>query len=272
MTYGGEMILLLAGVAHAQDCASSPTAAVPLAVGGCPSPFVLRFERDVPHLALGVGLLGVTTALPELVPARRPTVAATSPGFYPDTLFGELAFEGDHAWAAPTSNVLAAGTAALSLLVPLETGEGAAARNLGRSLIQTEVLLVSTAATSALKLAVRGSRPFVQAGTCTDLGDDTLACASNGETRYVSYADATASFPSGHTSMAAAATFGWATVRLRATDRKITWDDVLLYGLATGLTTATGFARVEAGVHHPTDVIAGGLLGAAFGIGIPLLH
>lgn len=258
------MILLVLGRAWGQD-------AIPLGLRPHPRPFELRFDRDVPHLAAGVGLAGLATVVPTLVGAPVPVVTAESPGFYRDLLFGDLVFDDSHGWAAPTSDLLAGGTAGASVLVPLEVGPGTTARNLGRSLIQTEVLLVNFAATSALKFAVHGARPFVQAGRCTDVGSETLACVSDGNTSWVSYSEAQASFPSGHTSWTAASTFGWVTVRLRATDR-FGWDDVVLYGVAAGLTTLAGVARVEAGVHHPTDVIAGGLLGAAVGIGVPLLH
>lgn len=34
----------------------------------------------------------------------------------------------------------------------------------------------------------------------------------------------------------------------------------------------TGYARVRASMHNPTDVLAGGLLGAACGVLIPVAH
>ena len=44
------------------------------------------------------------------------------------------------------------------------------------------------------------------------------------------------------------------------------------YGGAAALTIITGASRVIAGMHHPTDVIVGGLLGAGIGYGVAKLH
>jgi undecaprenyl-diphosphatase len=61
------------------------------------------------------------------------------------------------------------------------------------------------------------------------------------------------SFPSGHTASA----FGFATA--------VTADYPLLAAPLFGLATIVGYSRVHTGVHFPTDVIGGAILGVAVG-------
>ncbi len=62
---------------------------------------------------------------------------------------------------------------------------------------------------------------------------------------------ASSSFPSGH----AASAFAFATA--------VTADYPLLSAPLFGLATAVGYSRVHTGVHDPTDVIGGGILGCS---------
>ena len=71
----------------------------------------------------------------------------------------------------------------------------------------------------------------------------------------------TSSFPSGHT---AAATVLFVGIVLIATwDIRRTWVRVLTIALAVIATMVVGFGRVYRGMHHPTDVTVGALLGVA---------
>lgn len=67
------------------------------------------------------------------------------------------------------------------------------------------------------------------------------------------------SFPSGHTASSAVGT-RLAQDTLRYYDLNARQGTIANVGLA-GLTTATGWARVEAGSHYPSDVLAGAALG-----------
>lgn len=82
--------------------------------------------------------------------------------------------------------------------------------------------------------------------------------------------DAYFSFFSGHTVAAfTAATF------LSKVMTDIHGDSVwikLLWGSSLTLAAMTGYARVKAGKHYPTDVIAGAVIGFAIGYLIPSLH
>ena len=49
------------------------------------------------------------------------------------------------------------------------------------------------------------------------------------------------------------------------------WSHVV-WGSTLTLATLTGIARVKAGVHYPTDVIAGAIAGSAIGYLVPRLH
>ena len=72
---------------------------------------------------------------------------------------------------------------------------------------------------------------------------------------------ATSSFPSGHTAAATVLFFGLVIIAWCCTSR--TWVQVLALVFAVVATTAVGFGRVYRGLHHPSDVIAGAVLGAA---------
>lgn len=79
------------------------------------------------------------------------------------------------------------------------------------------------------------------------------------------------SFYSGHVANAAAATF-FAVKVYSDYHPEIGGKKYLLYGLASIPPLITGYLRMKALAHFPSDIIAGYFIGGAFGILIPELH
>jgi membrane-associated phospholipid phosphatase len=111
------------------------------------------------------------------------------------------------------------------------------------SLIYGETLFLTLGITAITKKSVLRNRPFVYA-------------------RF--------SFFSGHASIVAASSFFTAKVFSDYySDSK--WKPVV-WGAAATIPAITGYLRVRAGKHFPTDVITGYAVGAAIGMLVPHLH
>ena len=78
------------------------------------------------------------------------------------------------------------------------------------------------------------------------------------------------SFPSGHTSNAAATYFTSAAMIANHYDDPTI--DIVSYTLASVLTGVTGYSRVRYGKHHISDTLVGAVLGTGVGIGIAQWH
>ena len=124
------------------------------------------------------------------------------------------------------------------------------------SAIYGEVFLINGGLTLLIKNTARRPRPFVFNSEVDIAGK----LKPNAKT----------SFLSGHTSFTAANTFFVAQVFSDYfPDSKM---KPLVWVLGAAIPAATGYFRVAAGKHYPTDVITGYLLGAATGILIPHWH
>lgn len=121
-------------------------------------------------------------------------------------------------------------------------------------LIVGEAMAMTGALNTVLKFAFRRPRPI----RYTDLEEPLTPF------------DAELSFPSGHTSMVAAASSALtATVFLRHPKSPMRW---VVFGAGVALTALTGWSRVEAGSHFPTDVLVGALVGGFAGFLVPYIH
>jgi len=138
---------------------------------------------------------------------------------------------------------------------------------LAHSLIVSESIAITVLITEALKLSIARPRPFT-----SEQFQHTYPDAYQGPfvQHEIESRDAYKSFPSGHTSSAAATFFSTATLLAHSTDNNL-WKGAS-YGSAAVLTGLAGWARVRYGVHHPTDVIAGALLGGCVGATVAWFH
>lgn len=135
------------------------------------------------------------------------------------------------------------------------------------SLIMMEAVAINGLITESLKLAIARPRPFTSQEFQNTYSDEYKGDIIQHE---IESWDAYKSFPSGHTSSAAATYFSAATLLANSTDNNNL--KIASYSSAAILTAVTGWARVKYGMHHPTDVIAGGLLGSAIGFGTVQFH
>lgn len=124
------------------------------------------------------------------------------------------------------------------------------------TLLYAESILVTNGLTTLTKPLVQRKRPYTY--------NTSAPLAIKLEK------DATSSFFSGHTSLAATGTFFAAKVysdyHPDSPAKPYVWI------AAAVLPAATGYFRYEAGEHFPTDIVAGYLVGGSVGILIPEIH
>ncbi len=125
-----------------------------------------------------------------------------------------------------------------------------------------ELYLCTVGVTYMAKGITGRKRPYVY-NTSLSV-DERYSIASSSEN------DVFFSFFSGHVAAAfAAATF--TSKVFMDIHGNSTWS-YLIWGSTLSLATLTGYARVKAGVHFPSDVIAGAMAGGAVGYLVPALH
>jgi membrane-associated phospholipid phosphatase len=134
---------------------------------------------------------------------------------------------------------------------------------LQRAVLLLEAEMITDGLVTIFKRGVSRPRPYAYLGE-SDRPDDG---------RYdVSSASAFESLPSGHTAVA------WRAASFAISDHLLTrpdadWREHAAVGFVGGaLAAGTAALRVEAGVHFPSDVIAGSALGIIGGAGVPWLH
>jgi PAP2 superfamily len=123
----------------------------------------------------------------------------------------------------------------------------------------TEALLLTTGSTLMSKALSLRTRPF--------------AYNPNAPMDKKLERDARFSFFSGHTSLSACATFFAASLYTASIGEGThRWKHGLAWTLAAGIPAVTGYLRVRSGKHFASDVAAGYWVGAAIGVGVPLIH
>lgn len=140
------------------------------------------------------------------------------------------------AWATSVST--ASGVAAtIGLAVATGAAIGAATRNLRTAAAPLAAIALETAVFTSAAAVVKRPRPDVP-----KLG----------------YEHKTSSFPSGHTGAAVALYWTWARL-LERTGHPVA--KVLAPVLRVGAPAAVAHARMHCGMHHPSDVLVGALIG-----------
>ncbi len=168
--------------------------------------------------------------------------------------FDRLALNRHSPPAANASDILMQSAQALPLLFLLDK---APRQHFGQIAVMFgETAFLNSGLTNLLKYTVRRPRPYVY--------DPSTSSGALGSV------NAQASFVSGHTSATAASTFFMARVFSEYYPES-RWKPVV-WAAAAVTPAVTGYLRVRAGKHYPSDVIGGYLLGAAIGYWVPQLH
>lgn len=127
------------------------------------------------------------------------------------------------------------------------------------AVVFAEGVALTYGVTEVLKSAVGRNRPYTY--------------NENYSTAYRLRKDPTSSFPSGHTSSTAYNCFFAASlIDYYYIDDENKWLRVINWGTAATIPIITGYLRTEAGKHFYTDIAGGYIIGAAIGLGVPMLH
>jgi hypothetical protein len=165
--------------------------------------------------------------------------------------------------AGSYSNLGLGAAVAFAFIDPVLSGfrEKSVQTGLVDAMLYAESVSMTFAFTDMVKLAVRRPRP----GAYRD------AEAHKGEVGYTNPStDSALSFFSGHASITAAV--GATATYLAFTRSAHSARPWITLVAATALTSFVSIERVQAGKHFPTDVLAGAVAGAGFGVIVPHLH
>jgi membrane-associated phospholipid phosphatase len=211
--------------------------------------YQLSVDLDVPVLLLGGALASSYLLMGETAPP------ACAPRCDPMTVnVFDRPFAGLYSRRWQTVGDIATGSTLVLVPLPLIFDEGAR-HGLQDVLVAGEAVLLTSGLEAIVNYAVKRPRPRLYGDEAPlDERDD---------------GNAGRSFFSGHVGNCVAATAA-TTITLRRLHRtKLAWA---VFALGVAGSTLVGVARVAAGSHFPSDVVAGAAVGASFGIALPALH
>lgn len=222
----------------------------------------LDMRRELRLLGLGAGFLGASHLAPE--PTRPLPTGGLDPAriqwSFDRRTVRQIDYSAERASDWTRDGALAF-PLVLSWLLPPDGDRWSSSARTG--VVFTETLLLTGGLTMLGKAMFGRARPFAYLPEHERPPDAATPMPSAG-TFY--------SMPSGHSAMA------WASASLAVTEHLLRrpgahWTENLVVGFVGGaLAGATSALRVEAGVHFPSDVVAGAGLGIITGVAVPLAH
>ncbi|MFY0625192.1 MAG: phosphatase PAP2 family protein [Reichenbachiella sp.] len=221
------------------------------------SPYNISFKHEIPFLAAGVTLFS-TGALLSQTSLNTPMTAEEIAGLDTQDVnsFDRGATDNYSIVAASYSDFFRSSVTLFPLYFLTNSHTKG---DLGPLLVMTgEVFLSTYGLTLIAKNTVRRPRPFLYNSEAPM--DDKLT--DNG----------TRSFFSGHTSHTAAFSFFMAKVISDYHPNASKASKIVLWSSAAAIPALTGYLRIAAGKHFPTDVMIGYAVGATIGVLIPHWH
>ena len=230
-----------------------------------PAPAVsqVRYDTEVGRDVAAGGLVLTALLLRELVLAPEDVGPADFDRTFQGPGFDAVATRAHSpTWRAWTDRLVYGlmASAIGAAVLPRLTGDGQLGPN---ATMLGETMLLTVGTTEVLKRTFDRHRPYTYN---TELDDETIALLVGSDS-----ADARASFPSGHSSMAFASATFTASV-LTSTYSWPTGVDAGVWAITLGAASATAIGRVKAGKHFPSDVLVGALIGGAIGLLVPTCH
>jgi len=216
-------------------------------------PYHLSLKRELPFAGLGALSIGLGTYLQNRL--DEPLLAELAITEYGQINgFDRLGSNFEMGNSRKLSDLALNGSSALPLLLLLPRDTR---RTFGKiALLYAETMAIAGGLTNVTKASFARPRPYVYGPEWTP--DRRLKSGDR------------ASFLSGHTTLSA--TGAWFFARVFADYHPDSRLRPYVWGLAATLPALTGYLRVRAGRHYPTDVIAGYALGATVGYLVPALH
>jgi membrane-associated phospholipid phosphatase len=240
--------------------------ALPTRADGLSAGVTDKVALDVPADAVVIALGGIGSLVPQIFKSELASAQCNWCGanavdrFFHDRLAGAIV---SRKTANTLSNVTGFGLAPAAALAGalIATGPHATSgAGLRAAVIVVEGTVVALALTQSIKLLTARARPYVVYGHPSRPGEGGLYDFSDPDSRL--------SFPSGHSTLAAALGVGSAMTATLQESPAAPW----LWGAAGVLTVSTGFLRMMAEKHWITDDLGGIAIGGGCGVLFPLLH